>query len=233
MKLLFGKVGIVLFLAGALAFTQQSLPAGAQMAGTTATGTWKVRPTQRPLSPGIMILRQQGNNVVGSYGRGGTIKGTVSTENPHELDINWSDRRGSGWGKITFSSNWNQFHGEWGYPGQVASGELYATRMMMQINTAGLWNVRLTGQQVHNAQLRFQQKGTSFVGTWPSGHVTGTIPAGTTEVKGTWQTKTASGPLYFKFSADGNSFDGYWGYPGKASKGRVFGTRVMTTSSTR
>lgn len=229
----FGKLGIVLLLSGILGVTQSAVPAIAQMAGTDAGGMWRVRPTERPFASGVIILRQQGNNVIGSYGRGGTIKGTVSATNPHELDINWSDQRGSGWGKMTFSSNWNQFHGEWGYPGKVATGQLYATRLMMQINTAGLWNVQLTGQQVHNAQLRFEQKGTSFVGTWPSGHITGTIAPGTTDVKGTWQTKTGSGPISLKFSPDGKSFSGFWSYHGKPNKGRVFGKRVATTSSTR
>lgn len=228
----FSRVFTALLLVGALAFALPAAPASAQMAGTSASGMWKVRPTSNPLTSGVITLRQQGHNVIGSYGKGGTVKGTVNPNNPHELDLNWSDQRGTGWSKITFGNNWNDFHGQWGYPGQAATGEVYAGRMMLQINTAGVWNVRLTGQKVHNAKVAFQQKGTSFVGKWTNGHITGTIPAGTTEVNGTWQTIDGSGPLHITFSPDGNHFSGFWAYSGKANKGRIFGTRVNPTTAT-
>ena len=214
------------------AVTQAALPASAQMAGTNAAGMWQVRQTSRPFVPGVLVLRQQGNTIIGSYARGGTIKGTVDANDPHKIQFNWSDSaRGSGWGTIELSSNWNVFHGEWGMPGQPAAGQLYATRLMIQVDTTGLWSVQLTGQKVHNAQLRFQQKGTSFVGTWPSGHLTGTIAPGTTHVNGTWQTQDSSGPISLTFSPDGNSFHGFWGYSSQANKGRVYGKRVSPTAS--
>ncbi len=226
-----GKIVTALLAASALALTLPAAPAQAQMAGTNATGSWKVRPTQNPLSSGVIILKQQGNNVIGHYGKGGTVKGTIDPSNPHQLDLNWSDSRGSGWSKVTFSDDWKQFHGQWGYPGQAASGEVYAARMLIQINTSGVWNVQLTGQKLHSARVEFHQKGTSFVGKFPSGHLTGTIPPGTTEVDGTWQTIDGSGPIHITFSADGSSFSGFWAYPGKPMKGRIFGTRIDSASS--
>lgn len=228
--MVFTKIGTALVLAGAMGLMLSTVPAQAQLAGTTPTGFWKVIPTQNPLSAGVIVLKAQGTNVIGHYGKRGSVKGTVSASNPREMDLNWSDERGTGWGKITFSKDWNQFHGQWGYPGQAASGQLYASRMLVKINTTGMWNVRLTGQKLHVANVQFHQKGTSFVGKWPSGHFTGTIPAGVVDVDGTWQTIDGSGPLHITFSVDGNSFSGYWAYPGKPMKGRIFGTRINSQS---
>jgi hypothetical protein len=196
----------------------------------SATGTWSIRYAGNPMAVSKVVLHQQGQIVVGTYGNGYTLRGNVNSSNPLQIDATWQNPADNttGWATLIFSPDWKTFSGRWGAPGRQPAGTFVASRVYIQINTTGKWAVTLTGQQMHQGTLTFQQTGTSFVGTWPKGgHITGSIGTGQIEVRGTWQTANAAGPIDLTFTADGNSFQGTWGYPGQPPKGRVMGTRIQ------
>ncbi len=199
---------------------------GAQPVATSATGTWNVTYSTRPMSPSKMVLHQEGQTLIGTYGNGFNLNGHMNANNPQQFDATWTDLSGGGWATLIFSPDWKTFNGRWGYPGKQPAGTFVASRVYLQINTTGLWDVTLTGQATHKARLKFSQTGTSFVGTWPNGHLTGTIPPGEIEVHGSWQTRKNSGPITMTFTSDGQQFEGVWGYTNRPRAGRVFGKKV-------
>ena len=201
--------------------------ANAQPVSTSATGTWSIRYSGSPMSPAELVLHQQGQVVLGSYGNGFTLHGNINKDNPHQVDATWQDASGSGWATLIFDADWKTLSGRWGDPGKQPKGSFVASRVYNQINTTGKWNVTLTGMQVHTAVLMFNQTGSTFIGTWPNGHLTGVLPPGEIEVRGHWQTKKLSGPIDITFTSDGTKFEGTWGYPGKAPKGRIVGTKIQ------
>lgn len=211
----------------ALLFAMSSVTgAPAQPAATSATGTWSIRYSGAAIMPQKVVLHQEGQTVVGTYGDGFQLRGNINNENPLQVDATWDGPREHGWATLIFSPDWKTFSGRYGLPARQPTGTFVAERTYIQINTTGFWDVTLTGQATHRARLKFTQNGSGFVGTWPNGHLTGSLPPGTIEVNGTWQTKKNSGPIRLTFTSDGKSFSGVWGYPGRV-KGRVFGKRVQ------
>jgi len=178
---------------------------------------------------GNVNLQQEGSTVVGSYSnKSGQISGSFSQPGVNEMTGTWKDKRGTGWIDLAFSADSKKLSGTWGMKGASTSrGSLVGSiNTIVSPVVSGLWNVTLTGQDVHNVKLRFQQQGTSIIARWDKGQVTGTLPQGSYIVDGTWQTKKGSGPISMTFTPDGNDFSGFWGYPGKPSSGRVIGKRV-------
>ena len=200
----------------------------AQKTPTNATGNYKIRYAGSPMNPSQINLHQKGQIVVGTYGNGYTLRGEINKDNPLQVDATWQDTTNNttGWATLIFSSDWMTFSGKWGAPGRQPEGTFVAKRFYNQIDTTGKWNVTMTALEAHNVVLNFAQTGSSFIGTWANGHLTGTLPAGATEVRGTWQTKAGSGPINLTFSKDGKSFTGTWGYNGKAPSGRIQGTKM-------
>ena len=202
------------------------LASAAKPVETSAAGTWSVTYSGSPLTPGPLVLKQVGSGIVGSYGTNGSLSGSTHPGNPLQIDASWKDSRGVGWATLIFNASYTAFHGSWGFGGRPANGTFVAERVYNQINTTGTWNVLMTGEMAHSTQLVFKQTGPSFIGTWAGGHIQGTLSKGSEDVQGQWQTPKGYGPINLKFSADGNSFHGTWGYPGKPSSGVVNGTRA-------
>ena len=202
--------------------------AQAQKVPHNATGTWTMRYAGNPMHASQIVMHQQGQIVVGTYGAGYTLRGEINKDNPLQVDATWQDSTNNtnGWATLIFSADWTTLSGKWGAPGRQPEGTFVGKRYYAQINTSGRWNVILTGLESHNVVLSFSQTGSSFIGTWPNGHITGTLPAGAKIVHGTWQTKSGAGPITITFSKDGNSFQGTWGYSGKAPSGRIQGTKM-------
>jgi hypothetical protein len=214
----------------AVAFTLVASAFGSAQAQKTphsATGTWTLRYAGNPMSASQIVMHQQGQIVVGTYGAGYTLRGEINKDNPLQVDATWQDSTNNtnGWATLIFSSDWMTLSGKWGAPGRQPEGTFVGKRYFAQINTTGTWNVTLVGLESHDVILTFSQTGSSFIAKWPNGHITGTLPAGAKSVHGTWQTKTGSGPIDLTFNKDGTSFTGTWGYNGKAPSGRVQGTK--------
>lgn len=194
------------------------------------TGLWNFRATGgERLVSGIAHLEQQGAAVIGSFSNGtGQISGTFP-RGVHTLSGIIKGRGGrSGWVRIEFSSDSRALSGVWGTgaPGGPATGMFVATyNTTKPVVTAGLWDVQLTGLETHSVKVTFRQSGNSIIATWPRGHIGGTIPAGSLQMTGTWQTKISSGLITITFSPDGSKFSGTWGYPGRPAKGRVLGVK--------
>jgi len=167
--------------------------------------------------------------VVGSYNnKSGQINGSFGQPGVNEMRGTWKDKRGSGWIDLAFSEDSKKVSGSWGNTGSsTARGNLVGSiNTIVSPITTGLWKLTLTGQDTHDMKLRFQQEGQSIVATWEKGRITGTLPKGSYIMDGTWQTKAGYGPVTLTFDPSGNSFNGYWGYPGKPSRGRVLGQRI-------
>ena len=178
---------------------------------------------------GNVKLNQQGTTVVGSYNNNsGQISGTFSQPGVNEMSGTWKDKRGTGWLDLAFAANSEKLSGSWGFKGSsTASGSLVASvNTIVSPTVRGLWNVTFTGQDTHDVKLRFQQQGQSIIATFAKGRLTGTLPAGSYLMDGTWQTKIGSGPVTLTFTPEGNDFSGFWGFAGKPSSGRVLGKRI-------
>ena len=178
---------------------------------------------------GNVNLQQQGTTVIGNYSnKTGQINGAFNTPGVNEMQGTWKDKRGSGWIDLAFSEDSKKFSGSWGNSGSsTARGNLVGTiNTIVSPITTGKWKITLTGQDTHSMTVQFKQEGQSIIATWEKGRITGTLPQGSYILDGTWQTKAGYGPVELTFDPGGNSFNGFWGYPGKPSRGRVLGQRI-------
>jgi hypothetical protein len=195
----------------------------------SVTGLWNFKQTGgEAFVNGIVRLTEQGQTVVGSYWNGTGQWGGAFATGSHVLNGTWKDKRGDGWINLTFAIDSSDLNGTWGRQGssQPLGRMVGSPNTMPPIDTAGRWDATVTGQKAHYFSMTFTQTGNSIVATWPNGHVSGTLPAGSHTVHGTWQTPKSSGVITITFAADGNSFHGTWGYLGKPASGRILGTRV-------
>jgi hypothetical protein len=193
------------------------------------SGLWNLsRSGGATFATSVVSLKQSGATVVGSFdAQKGSFSGTFP-QGVHVVTGDWKHASGSGWLALEFAPDSKSVSGSWGMAGStVPSGTLVGSVNTTPLPvTTGKWKVTLTGQAAHGMVLLFRQNGSSIVGTWQGGHISGTIPAGSDSVKGTWQTMKASGPLTLTFAANSKTFSGFWGYPGKPNKGRVLGERI-------
>ena len=95
-------------------------------APVNATGHWQVAVLSgSEFQTGLMILNQVGETVIGRAGKS-TFTGTISSDS--KMDAHWDGPKGSGWLTLYFSTNGNNFRGEWGFNGRKAEGSFTGRR---------------------------------------------------------------------------------------------------------
>jgi hypothetical protein len=103
---------------------------------------------------------------------------------------------------------------------------------LAQPNVTGTWSVQQTGLNgTTQSTITLKQSGNSFVGHRASDGTgfTGTF-VNDTQVNGKWHGPGGAGWLTIYVSPDGHSFNGTWGYHGRASNGSFVGNEVLPPS---
>jgi hypothetical protein len=95
----------------------------------------------------------------------------------------------------------------------------------------GSWAVQQTGSNgTSNSTVTLTQSGPSLVGTSSMGNgFTGTFVTDE-KVNGKWHGPGGAGWLTIYVSANGHSFNGTWGYNGRAANGSFVGNKVLPPS---
>jgi hypothetical protein len=178
-----------------------------------------------------ITLRQLGFNVVGNYGPGTQLNGTMALDS-NTMTGTWQGSSGHGWIKLKFADDSKSFEGTWGLvPGSEPSGEMTGTTGDNAQNTAqlwvkGLWDVASSGAAFTTSSVKFQQEGQTVIGSYIGGHLQGTLPRGSHVLTGTWRDSHGTGSFVFKFASDGRSFQGTWAAKSH-DNGSIIGKRVI------
>jgi hypothetical protein len=171
-------------------------------------------------------LRQLGLDVVGNYGPGTQLNGTMAMDS-NTLTGTWQGASGHGWIKLKFADDSKTFDGAWGV---VAGTEPFGQMTGTIVNTAqlwvrGLWNVASSGAAFTTSALKFEQEGQTVTASYKGGRLQGTLPRGSYALTGTWRDSHGTGSFAFKFASDGKSFQGTW--VTKHNNGSIIGKRVI------
>jgi hypothetical protein len=95
----------------------------------------------------------------------------------------------------------------------------------------GTWSVQQTGVNgTTTSTITLTQSGSSFVGSSAKGNgFTGTFVTDT-KIDGKWHGPDGAGWLTIYVSENGHSFNGTWGYNGRAANGSFVGNKVLPPS---
>ncbi|MBV9719322.1 MAG: hypothetical protein JOZ77_08380 [Candidatus Eremiobacteraeota bacterium] len=99
-------------------------------------------------------------------------------------------------------------------------------------NLTGTWNVQQTGANgTSTSTVTLQQSGNGVVGSNAANGngFTGTF-VNDTQINGKWHGPGGAGWLTVYVSANGHSFNGTWGYNGRAANGSFVGNKVLPPS---
>ncbi|MFY9664741.1 MAG: hypothetical protein WAL67_17510 [Candidatus Cybelea sp.] len=179
-------------------------------------------------------LNQLGLDVVGNYGPGTQLNGTMATE-ANALTGTWKGASGNGWVKLQFADDSKSFQGSWGLaPGSDASGQFAGSSTSTAVHTGqlgvkGIWHIASSGTAFSSDVLQLEQEGHAVTGSYKGGHLTGTISRGSRYLSGTWRDSRGSGVFSISFAADGMSFHGTWTTKNNNS-GSIIGKRVIAAS---
>lgn len=137
----------------------------------SATGNWSMTPSGEAFASGQVKVRQDGSDVVGTYGQGGHFEGKLQPGRL-QVDATWNDSRGAGWMTIVFAADGRSFSGQWGRPGSNPSGHFEAVRFAYP-NVSGLYYVNVTGGTEMTARrVSLHQLGLDVVGNFGSWYST-------------------------------------------------------------
>lgn len=103
---------------------------------------------------------------------------------------------------------------------------------LAQPNLTGAWVVQQTGLNGGStSKITIQQSGNGLVGSNAANGngFTGTF-VNTTQINGKWHGPGGAGWLTVYVSANGHSFNGTWGYNGRAANGSFVGNKVLPPS---
>ena len=172
-------------------------------------------------------MRQLGLDVVGNYGPGTQLNGTMAMDS-NTLTGTWQGASGHGWIKLKFADDSKTFDGAWGVvAGTEPSGQMTGTIVnTAQLWVRGLWNVASSGAAFTTSALKFEQEGQTVTASYKGGHLQGTIPRGSYVLTGTWRDSHGTGSFVFKFASDGKSFQGTW-VTKNHNNGSIIGKRVI------
>jgi hypothetical protein len=179
----------------------------------------------------LMKLHQLGLTVVGNFGPGTELDGTMAPDG-NNLTGTWKTPSGAGWIKLQFADDSKSFQGVWGFASDAQQPQGHIVGIVVnraQLWVRGLWNVASSGEAFAASALKLQQEGHTVIGSYKGGHLQGTLPLGSLVLTGTWRDSRGSGNVVFKFASDGNTFQGSWTIKGK-SGGSIIGTRVIASS---
>jgi hypothetical protein len=175
-------------------------------------------------------LHQLGNDVVGNFGSGTQLGGTM-TPDTGAMNGTWKGPNGSGWIHLRFASDSRSFQGEWGLdddkqPRGHISGSIVNTAQMW---VHGLWETASSSIAFSGGSLRLEQSGESVTGVFKDGHLAGSLPRGSNVMVGRWRGEHGTGNVTLTFAADGRSFEGTWTLV-DGSGGRIVGKRNVAAS---
>jgi hypothetical protein len=183
-------------------------------------------------------LRQLGQDVVGNFGPGTQLNGTMASDS-NTFAGTWKGPDSNGWIKLQFADDSKSFEGDWGLAaGAEASGHIVgstaghsvgSTVDHSQLWVRGLWDMASSGEALTANTLSLQQQGPTVVGSYKGGHLQGTLPRGSLVLTGRWRDSRGSGDLVFKFASDGKSFHGTWTRNGSGN-GSIIGKRVIAAT---
>ena len=97
-------------------------------------------------------------------------------------------------------------------------------------NLNGAWNVTYDGQPLSPNKMVLQQQGPTVIGTFGTGgRVQGKVNASTGNVDLAWFNGDREGWATIVPGADGKSFSGQWGLPGKKPSGTFIASKIFAT----
>jgi hypothetical protein len=195
------------------------------------TGRYHVNVSGGPeFATRLISLRQLGLDVVGNYGPGTQLNGTMALDS-NTLTGTWQGPDGHGWIDLRFADDSRSFDGTWGLAaGAQPSGHVAGTVVnTAQLWVRGLWSVASSGPAFTTDTLKFQQEGQTVIGSYRDGRLQGTLARGSFVLAGTWRDANGTGSLVFKFAPDGKSFQGTWVTKGH-NAGSIIGKRVIAAT---
>jgi hypothetical protein len=179
-------------------------------------------------------LNQLGLDVVGNYGPGTQLNGTMTTD-ANTLSGTWKGASGNGWIKLQFANDSKSFQGSWGLaPGTEASGQFAGSSTSTvqhtgQLGVKGIWHIASSGTAFSSDVLQLEQAGHKVTGSYKGGHLEGTISGGSRYLSGTWRDARGSGLFSISFASDGMSFHGTWTSKNN-NTGSIIGKRVIAAT---
>jgi hypothetical protein len=204
---------------------------GTRFVYPTVTGLYNVSVTGGPEFMSRRItLHQLSLDVVGNYGPGTQLNGTMASD-ANTLAGTWKSPSGNGWIKLQFADDSKSFQGTWGLsPGAEPSGHIDGSIVnTAQLWVRGLWQIASSGAPFTSNVLTLQQEGQTVTGSFKSGHLQGTLPRGSLSLSGTWRDSHGTGIFLLKFASDGKSFQGTWTTKSK-NAGSIIGKRVIAAT---
>ena len=175
-------------------------------------------------------LHQLGNDVVGNFGSGTQLSGTMAPDTG-AMNGTWKGPNGSGWIHLRFASDSRSFQGEWGLDADTQPrGHISGSA----VNTAelwvhGLWETASSSIDFSGGSLRLEQNGENVTGVFKDGHLAGSLARGSNVLVGRWRGEHGTGNVTLTFAPDGRSFEGTWTLRG-GSGGRIVGKRNVAAS---
>jgi hypothetical protein len=205
--------------------------ASASAAYPVVTGLFNVTVSGGPeFTARHLKLHQLGNDVVGNFGLGTQLGGTMAPDTG-AMNGTWKGPNGSGWIHLRFASDSRSFQGEWGLTadsqprGHISGSVVNTTQMWVH----GLWETASSSIDFSGGSLRLDQNGANVTGVFKNGHLAGSLPRGSSVLVGRWRGEHGSGNVTLTFAADGRSFEGTWTLLG-GSGGRIVGKRNVAAS---
>jgi hypothetical protein len=185
-----------------------------------------------------ITLHQLGLDVVGNYGPGTQVNGTMATDS-NTFDGTWKGPNSNGWIKLQFADDSRSFQGTWGLtagtePAGSVTGSLRnvpnsnAIANAGPVEVRGLWRIASSGKAFSSDVLKLEQDGRSVTGSYKNGHLEGTLSHGSHSLSGNWRDPYGNGVFTLRFASDGMSFQGTW--TTKYNSGSVIGKRVIAAS---
>ena len=180
-------------------------------------------------TPHQVSLHQLSDTVVGNFGPGTQISGTIADG---AMKGTWKGTQSDGWLKVQFSPDSTQFTGDWGLTSDTQPrGHIIGSIVNhAQMWVRGLWQVESTSQTLGSHTIELKQQGQTVTGTFKNGHLQGTLPPGSLTLTGRFRDNLGSGWVTLKFTPDGKAFDGTW-KRGTGAEGKLVGKRVIAASS--
>ncbi len=204
---------------------------GVRAAYPSVSGFYNVNVTgSGELTAHHISLHQLSLDVVGNYGPGTQLSGTMATDT-NAFAGTWKSPSSNGWIKLQFDDDSRGFQGTWGLvPGTEPAGQITGSVLnTAQLGIKGLWQIASSGAAFGGDVLKFDQNGQAVTGSFKNGRLQGTLPRGSQALSGTWRDSHGTGVFELKFSSDGMSFRGTWMRKNNNS-GSIIGKRVIAST---
>jgi hypothetical protein len=108
----------------------------------------------------------------------------------------------------------------------AASGVPANAQSQPTSNVTGNWSVQATGAHFRSGMYQLQQANETVIGTNGAGGQMHGRVSGDQEIDGTWRGPTGeTGWFRLRFTEDGKTFSGEYGYKGRKPEGNLIGHR--------